>query len=213
MDKNYFLEMIKSLREKEEVVLYERILKTSKEDNIEVITYLKNTYHSESLNYPYSAPEFNQEAALWAAKTVYIAAQLILYRQNANEELEALFPADNIESNPESILSVDLCIRFMPSLIYQLKLIDSEDYLLGILESKLAKWHYSGINYHNIPGNSDYSIVCSNKCLEQLYINRIIKYKNIKLAKNPIFNNKIRANMGIYSEIYWKGFNLINIDE
>ncbi|UZR97434.1 hypothetical protein [Chondrinema litorale] len=213
MQKNYFLEMIKSLREEEEVVLYDRILKTTQEEDQEVIAYLESAYQNETLNYPFLAPKFNADAAIWSAKTIYIAAQLVLYRQNPSKDLVALFPVDEIETSPETILSVDLCFRFMPSLLNQLKLIDSSDFLLEILENKLEKWHYSGINYSLKLEATDYKTILDNQCLEQLYLNRIIKYKNIKLAKIPLFYNKISSNMGIYSETYWEGFKLLNIDE
>ena len=57
MQKNYFLEMIKSLREEEEVVLYDRILKTTQEEDQVVIAYLESTYQNEILNYPFTAPK------------------------------------------------------------------------------------------------------------------------------------------------------------
>ena len=55
---------------------------------------------------------FNKDAALWAAKTIYIAAQLMLYRENKSVELAKLLPDYNGEINASSILSSRLMHSF-----------------------------------------------------------------------------------------------------
>ena len=78
MAKHYFLKMIQALRQHEEIVLYQNVLNISEIEAAEVGAFLEFEYKQESLSYPQLIPYFDPIAALWSAKTVYLAAQLIL---------------------------------------------------------------------------------------------------------------------------------------
>ncbi len=209
-DQLYFLNMIKNLRQNEEVMLYDNILKFSEIEAENTINFLKKEYQNESLNFPFKHPDFDKNVALWAAKTVYIAAQLILYRENKSEDIPTLLPDFQSPISPSSILSADLCLRFLPDMLVQLKFFDSEDPLVEILEKILSQWHYSGINYPLAIEKLDFAVIDSDNCLKQLYINRIIENKKIHLAKLPHFKDTILANLGIYGKEFWKEFSLEN---
>lgn len=208
MQHNYFLNMIQNLRQNEEVMLYDNILEISEEDSIEVIDFLKAEYQNETFDYPHKAPCFNKQAAIWAAKTIYCATQLMLYRENKEANLNNLIPDFDKEIGPSEILSGDLCLRFLPNILIQLKLIDSEDKLIQILEDKLLNWHYSGINYPLEINSLDFKNSIISPTLQQLYINRIIENKKIHLARHPAFIKWIDANMGMYAHEFWAEFKL-----
>lgn len=194
------------LREQEEIVLYNNILQLDTTELPSIITFLKKEYTNEAKDFPYSAPIFNENAALWAAQTVYIAAQLMLYRASKPVELVELFPDFEGENTPAAILSADLYLRFLPDILIELKMIDSQDLLIEILEKILEKWHYSGVNYSLPMDKLNFDAVTSNLCVKQLYANRIITYKKIDLAKHPIFQPWIAANLGIFNNEFWKEF-------
>jgi len=202
----YFLKMIRTLRQNEEIMLYGNILHITDAEAQEVVVFLKKEYESEALNYPYSIPSFDDAAALWAAKTVYVAAQLILYRETKNEALPVILPDFTVDVTPGAILSCDLCLRFLPAMIVQLKVIDSEDELIQVLENILQQWHYSGINYPLESDTLEHSVITADKCLQQLYANRIIDYKKLKLAKLPGYKELLLANMGLYAPEFWNEF-------
>jgi MoxR-vWA-beta-propeller ternary system domain bpX4 len=164
----FFLKMIQTLRQQEEIMLYGNILNISEREAVEVTAFLNHEYQQESLSYPYIAPFFDENAALWGAKTVYIAAQLILYRENSEADLATLLP--NFPQNPTAaaLLSADLCLRFLPSMIVQLKLIDPEDELVAVLENLLHHWHYSAVNYPLDMGKCDFTHISENQCVLQL---------------------------------------------
>ncbi|MES2132533.1 MAG: hypothetical protein V4506_09290 [Bacteroidota bacterium] len=208
MKTNYFLNMIQHLRQYEEVMLYGHVLIMNDADCKEVIEFLKNEYQTEITEYPYHAPPFNDDAALWAAKTIYLAAQLLLYRENKPEDLDALFPEHIMTTDASAILSADLCLRFLPDAINELKIIDSMDPLIPLLENILLQWHFSGINYPLETEKLNQEITGTNDCLKQLYINRIIEYKKIHLARHPVFKEWISANMGIFTQEFWNEFQL-----
>lgn len=210
MLREYFVTMIKQVRRQEDIMLYGNILTIDQLESIETVEFLRNEYELEALEYPYNVPPFDEEAALWAAKTVYISAQLILYRENRNTELSVLLPEFSAEITPSAILSADLCLRFLPDMLIQLKLIDSEDPLIALQESLLTLWHYSGVRYALNIEMLDFEKINMDACLRQLYTNRIIEYKKIHLAKHPAFKEGIAADMGMYSHVFWNDLKLRN---
>ena len=208
MSANYFLKMIRRLRGYEEVVLYANILKIQAAEETEVAEFLAAEYRREANSYPFTAPPFDSEAAVWAAETVYIAAQLLLYRENKEAELETLLPVFSHTPDASAMLSADLCLRFLPDLIAQLKIIDSEDKLINILHEALQQWHYSGIPYLQSPESPDFTAVTANQCLYQLYTDRVIENRNLRLARHPAIHKMIRAALGDFGSVYWSDFKL-----
>ncbi len=198
--------MIQSLREDEEVLLYNNILKIEEDEASKVVEFLELEYATEVLNYPYKTIEFDSEAALWAAKTVYVAAQLILYRENKEIDLEILLPKYKLELTASAIVSSDLCLRFLPDMIVQLRMIDPEDLLIEVLDNILLQCHYSGISYELEVEKLNFTAIEANKCLHQLYANRIANYRKLRLAEHPVFNELISANLGIYGNELWNNF-------
>jgi MoxR-vWA-beta-propeller ternary system protein len=208
MLREYFATMIKQVRQQEDIMLYGNILTIDQLESIETIEFLRNEYEREALEFPYTAPPFDKDAALWGAKTVYIAAQLILYRENRDTELSVLLPPFSAELTPSAIVSADLCLRFIPDMLIQLKLIDTEDALIALLEEQLCVWHYSGVKYPLKTELPDFQKITSNDCLYQLYINRIIEYKKLHLAKLPEFKEGVAANLGMFPQVLWNDFKL-----
>lgn len=204
MSESCFLKMIQILREREDLILYGNLLEVEKEE--EVGFFLRDEYENEIKDFPFISPAFNTNAAIWAAKTIYISAQLILYRENKINELELLLPDYKDEIDSSAMLSADLCLRFLPSMLIQLKLIDSEDPLIEILEKKLSVWHYSALSYNLNFDEVDFKIIITDKCLEQLYLDRITKYRKLELSQNSQFKESILANFGNYAKELWEEF-------
>lgn len=203
---HYFYNTIYQLRTKEEIILYDKLFDIKEGDEALVKEFLQVEFNIESKNHPFSTPKYDAESALWAAKIVYTACQILLYREHKEAELTDLLPAFTQPITTEAILSADLCLRFLPQILAEAKLIDPEDYLIPILESILNQWHYSGIGIPLSLKNLDFELIFSNPCLEQLYIDRVIDKKDKKRAELPQMLEKIRATLGIYSEKYWNEF-------
>ena len=189
-------------------MLYVNLLDIPEKEKGEVVEFLETEYQKESLNFPYQAPSFDPEAALWSAIAVYRAAQLILYRENKEADLALLLQDFSKEMTTSAILSADLCLRFMGDMLEQLKLIDSEDPLIELLENLLSKWHYSAIHYPLEKSSLDFETIKENKCLHQLYVNRIIDSRNMALAKHPACIELVRASLGMFAEEFWKNFKI-----
>lgn len=195
--------MVQTLRQHEEIVLYGYVLDISENEEEEVSTFLKKEYEREVLNFPYAPPGFDPAAALWAAKAVYVIAQLILYRKNKEADLTLLLPDFESVKSPAAIISCDLCLRFLPDIIFQLKTIDPEDPLILILEKRLSEWHYSGINYPLETDTLNFGSISTDPCLYQLYINRVIASRNVKLAQHEACISQVKASIGIFNTDLW----------
>jgi hypothetical protein len=210
MPSQFFYKMIERLRHHEEIMLYDNVLAISEEEKRLVTAFLETEFQRESLNYPRGYPGFTEDAALWAAKTTYVAAQLILYRQNKDEDLKTLLPDYPSEKSAGAFLSADLCLRFLPDMIRQLKIIDSGDPLIEVLQNILQQWHYSGIGYDELDFHAmKFETIVQNEALLQLYCTSIIYHKNTKLAQHPDFNEVIGAQLGIYNQEFWNEFKRI----
>jgi MoxR-vWA-beta-propeller ternary system domain bpX4 len=205
----HFYNTIYNLRQDEEIVLYDKVLNFLAENEQMVKDFLQIEYEVETLNYPFTAPKFDAAAALWGAKTTYTICQLILYRENKVEELQQLLPSYTGEITAAAILSADLCLRFLPQVLKNTRSIDPDDTLIAIAENHLQQWHYSGIGYP-LTKTIDLAMVTNDKCLAQLYADRVIQKKDMQRAQQPLLHEKIKAIMGIYSSLFWKELNSDN---
>ena len=204
----YFYEMIFTLRSEEHIILYNNIMMNGVEEDEKVVAFLKEEYKKESANYPYQAPAFDEEVAIWAAKVIYITAQLLLYRENRPAELHALFPIPKQTNSAAAILSADLCLRFLPEMIRELKFINAEDDLIKITEDILVEWPFSALSTDLEFKQDKLESIVSNDCVKQLFADRIIKYKNKKIGAYSGIKEYIIANLGMYEKVIWPELNL-----
>lgn len=208
MDTNYLYNFAKSLRENEEVVLYNNLLEIKEQDSIRTTTYLQQAYNREALNYPNPIPAFDADAALWAAKTIYTFAQLLLYRSQEKKDLEQVLPPYKNKISAAAIISADLTLRFLPDFHTQFFLIDQEDIVLPIIDSVKMQWHYSFIKKLDQVDNLDFTSISADSCLYQLYVDRVVQNKNAILAKHPLIMDGVKSIFGIYQSQFWSNFNL-----
>jgi hypothetical protein len=199
-----FLETIYHLRTIEQIILYNKMMAISKEEEKETISFLETEYENEILDYPSKAPEFNAQAAIWGAKTVYFASQLLLYREHKISELDFFLPQYKGVLNASALLSADLCLRFLPQIIIEMKQIDADDLAIPILEKNLEDFHYSAIGFDVFSGTINLEIVFSDESLKQLYLNRVVERKAKKTAAIEEVKRELMAGFGDYKQVFWK---------
>ena len=201
---NYFLDTIRHLRSHEEMVIYDRYSPVSSEKEEAVIDFLQQEYVKERPEYPGEAPVFEGNSALWAARTVYIASQLLLYREKNVSGMRESLPAFAGEQTPGTILSADICLRFLPAVLEKAKEISPEDELITVLEEHLRIWHFSGVGYRLEPATLSWDIVLSHACVKQLYIDRVVMRKARALAELPLLRPGVSATLGNWPDHFWK---------
>ncbi len=206
MLKTNIKDFIKTLRTNEELILHDYALNYENDTHEDLTKYLKNEYLQECLEYPNNPPEFSATAAVWSAKLVFRLTHLILYRDQSKEELEK--PIQNYEGkiDASTILSADLCLRFVPFLRDQLKLISMEDVLIKKIDELMMNWPYSNVeNKANIEFLNLDKII-KNNCLNTLMIDRIVRFKNMKIAKLEEFNSSVASYLSIFAPDLWPEF-------
>jgi hypothetical protein len=202
--RNHFLDTIYHLRNEESLLLFSRMDVIEDEEAQLVTDFLELEYRNECLDYPATPPVFDAAAALWGAKTVYTAAQLLLYRKQQSKELPLLVQEYTGNQTAAAILSADLCLRFLPDILEQARRIDPEDALVIVLEARLMRWHYSGIACYTHKEPPDMKVVFSNAALRQLYADRVIACRQRQLAQLQELAADVKAAMGHYANYFWK---------
>jgi hypothetical protein len=205
----FLVNTIRHLRQQEEILLFGNLFEIDESDKQATVAFLREEYQSEALDYPFHAPEFDAEAALWAAQTVYTAAQILLYRQHEVADLPALLPDFLLDTTPSRILSADLTLRFLPDMLSQAQYLDPEDAVIPLLENKLIQWHYSGTTAKLPLEKLDFRYIADNECIYQLYTDRIIQYKNIPLASHAAFVSQVLASLGDHIDAFWSELSLL----
>lgn len=204
-----FYSTIYHLRKNEELIIYDKLIDFSIYDENLIKEFLAEEYKIESKNFPFISPRFDADAAYWSAKTFYTICQLVIFREHKEEELDLLFSKFENTKNASAILSVDLCLRFLPLIQYEATLLDPDDKLLIYIKNILNEWVYSSLGHIENYEVIDLTEIENNDCLNQLFIDRIIDQKALNITKLPNWNQKIKATMGDYQNIYWKELNLI----
>ena len=201
--KTPFLDTIYHLRTIEQVILYNKIGIISRTEEIDTALFLETEYENEILEYPDVAPKYNSDAGLWAAKTVYSAAQLLLYREHKISDLHDFLPEYNSEIDAAVLLSADICLRFLPQIIMEMKRLDADDLVIPILENHLIQFHYSAIGFEIDTEKINFDNIASNDCLKGLYLNRIVDRKAIKFAQPDFIKKQLEIGFGDYKKIFW----------
>lgn len=207
MSATYFYDMIHFLFSNGEVAICDKTLAISEEDEKKVTSFLREIYDQERFDYPFEAPAFDEKAAVWAAKMLYCSSQLLLYRDMEPENVGEILQLEKRERSAAAILSADLCLRFLPSLLQRYKIIDNEDLVIPLLEDILLHFHYSAIGYPLAIDSLEFGEAYKNNCLMQLYADRVTTKKVLSLALLPELKTRIKENLGLYSSDLWAEFN------
>lgn len=188
------------------MLIYDRFTSPTAMEEKAVADLLREEYAKEALNFPGAAPPFEREAAVWAARIVFNASQLLLSREKDAQDIVELLPPYSGTMTPAAILSADLCLRCLPDIIEKAREINPDDPLIGLLEDLLQVWHYSGIGYFRLPEGGGVDIVGGDggDCLRLLYIDRVIERRVTVLANLPELRPGILAVMGDHGTSFWK---------
>ncbi|WP_108113856.1 hypothetical protein [Kordia periserrulae] len=205
---NNILQTIHHLRTSGQFVLYTNKPKVSQSELNDLADFLQQEYENESLNYPFEAPVFHKEAAVWAAKTIYYAAQFLAHRLEEPKDLQQFFADFTEEISPSVILSADISLRFLPFIIKELEYIDFDDWLVKLLKKQLQNFSYSTIG-HDLEleiQEEQLAKLFQNDCFRTLYIDRVIAQKDISLATQKIIQKNVAIQLGEHAQHFWRAF-------
>jgi hypothetical protein len=206
--KNNILQTIHHLRTSGYFVLYTNKPKVTSAELNDLGDFLEQEYENEILNYPFEAPKFNREAAIWGAKTIYFAAQFLAHRLEEPKDLNKYFEDFKGELLPSSCLSADVALRFLPYIIKELETIDFDDWLIKILTKSLQKFQYSAIG-HELELEINEEILAKlfqDNCFKTLYTDRVIAKKELSLTEHKIIHENVAIHLGEHSNHFRSAF-------
>lgn len=212
-NKSPFLDTLFLLRKEGTLTIFSDFKTLSEKEEKEAEDFFESEFEKERLDFLSDKIPFNKEAAIWAAKVLYHSAQLYLIRKDTAKDLEKLIPQYRGEKDVSAILSADLSLRFLPQLLDALKIADSTDPLVKILENILQQFHYSGIGLDLNLENINWEEELKNKTYRKLYLERIVEKKAYSLAEIPYINQLLIAEFGMYKDIFWKELKINNTQE
>lgn len=185
---SYFYDSIELLRTKGDIILHSSFVGWSGDDEGYVKQFLADEYQKEAINYPGELPPFNEEAAIWGAKTVFVASQLLMLRDIAELEFTKLLPPFDHDIDLAAILSCDLCLRFLPDIIDTAEDIDTYDGLIPILDDLLLNWSYSRIGRRLVDPSQEVTNIdpLKIKSMQILLVERIVERKAQHTVPNDI---------------------------
>jgi hypothetical protein len=196
---------IQSLLKEGRVTIEGQLISFEKDDLQAAGETLKKYYEEDIVEMHGTAPDFSEQAAIWAAQYFYHAVQLTMLRDADEGTIEATLNSFEGNIGPAEIYSVDLMFRYLPALFNLAKGLSPADVLVTSLEKTAADWPFSsvGIGINNFSNNKN---VFSNSSLTYAYTDRIIKHKDLKRAADPAVAEYIREALGAHTSL-WPGFN------
>lgn len=176
------------------------------------IILLEEYYWADALAMPHTAPNFDPEAALWAAKYIFSTIQLVLLRDIGEEKLNQLLTDYKGACTSEAIYSADLMLRFLPDIFRFASGLSPEDPLIYKLKAIARLWPFSSI------GIADINVTIGDKILDHpslrvAYIDRLILKKDIERINNKHELKLVKEALGAYQAKLWPGLNLILNEE
>jgi hypothetical protein len=172
------------------------------EDEQEAIQLLQQYYHEDIQEMPATAPSFNQQAALWAAKYFYTAVQLTVLRDEAEEVIkEKLIPFSE-SMDAAAMYSADLILRYLPSLLQLAKGLSPADVLVKALEQTAAAWPFSSIGIDTGEIKNE-AMIFSDASLSIAYTDRLIAARDIKRIAGAEIKEHILSAAGMHLETFW----------
>jgi hypothetical protein len=205
-----FLDTLFLLRNEECITIFSNIQTISQKEEQDAVDYFESEFEKERLEFLSDQLTCDREAAVWAAKVFYHAAQLYLVRENTAKDLDQLIPEFKGTRNISSLLSADLSLRFLPQVITALQNVDPNDPLIGRLENILLQFHYSGVEYDLDLEKINWEEELKDHTYRKLYLERIVEKKAYRLAEIPYINQLLMAEFGLHKNEFWRELRILN---
>lgn len=208
-----FLDTLFLLRKEECITIFSDLKEISKKEEQDAADYFETEFEKERLEFLSDQISCNKETAVWAGKILYHSAQLYLIRRDTAKDLNTLIPPYKGIRDISSRLSADLSLRFLPQIVSELQVADSEDPLIILLEAILSEFHYSAIGFDADVEKVNWEEELKDKTYRKLYLERIVENKAYKLAEIPFINKLLIAEFGLHKDAFWRELKINSIQE
>src|SRR5262249_8722193 len=102
--------------------------------------------------------------------------------------------------NPSIVYSVDLTYRFLPDVLRLARAASPNDPLVEILRGWGRDWPLSSVGIANL-NQLDPTSFISDRCLRQLYVDRILREDDVSRLDDPKTRQAVLAAIGKHSKL------------
>ena len=153
-------------------------------------------------DFPGEPPTFSLEAAIWASRSLMIAAGWLVWRDlgeaELHDQLSRMSPPENLSDS--SIYSVDLVFRYLPDIVHKIRQASPMDPLLNTTLDWCLQWLLSSVGVSGLSNFED-DVLLSHPGLARYYIDRILTRGDWTRLRNPQVGQVIQATLGAYDEL------------
>jgi len=181
------------------------MLVSGPEDLRLAIVHLQQYYEDDTQEMPATAPDFDPDAALWAARYLYTAVQFILMRELDENLMQQYLLQYEGEMSPAAIYSADLTLRYLPDLFNLARGLSPDDPLVVRMKATALAWPLSAAA---IPLEEDPALhtILEHPSLKRAYIDRILAVKDKQKCQHPACFPLVMEALGSYAEALWPQF-------
>jgi hypothetical protein len=190
------------------LVLVPRHMAVFQEDDLQASALLlKQLYDTDCFEMPYQAPAFEPEAALWAARYLFYATQLVLLRDQDEAAMDQYLQPFPGQQSAGVIYSVDLVFRYLGNLFKLSSGIAPNDPLVIYLRQTAAQWPFSSVGL-NIEPATDTAVILEHPSLKYTYVDRIILRTDVSRLNGIKEQQTLKEILGIHQAKLWPGLEL-----
>ena len=173
-------------------------------DEREAIQLLQQYYIEDIQEMPATAPAFNDQAALWAAKYFYTAVQLTALRDEGEAVINEKLLAFDGTMDASAMYSADLVLRYLATLLQLAKGLSPADMLVKVLEQTAAAWPFSSVGIETGEIKNE-AVIFADASLCIAYTDRLIAAKDIKRISGSGMQQQVLSAAGMHLETFWPG--------
>ncbi|MEI6948296.1 hypothetical protein V9K67_13955 [Paraflavisolibacter sp. H34] len=166
---------------------------------------LRRLYHQDFSEMPLTAPDFDGDAALWGAATLYRALQLLLLRDLDEPAIRHWLPAYAGPPTPEALYSADLSLRHLPEVLAACKGLAPGDPLVTRLQELALEWPFSATGL-DLPGTPALEVLLDHPSLRSAYRDRVIGHRDTRRLAHPEVALLVAEALGRHPEAFWPGY-------
>lgn len=163
-----------------------------------ILSRFEHVYRQEL---PAPVPEFQIDAARWAACKFFRACQLSVFRDLPQETIDKeLGGSLRSKRTPEIHYSVDLVFRYLPDLTRFAVSAAEADPLVQHLRQWARVWPLSSVGMPDV-GEVDVDGFSGHPSLLQVYADRIIATCDVTRLAVPCAREAVRASLGMHTDL------------
>lgn len=150
---------------------------------------------------PVGLPEFDPECGMWAAETLYRAAQFLAHRDVNVEFIDAAFAEPPPGSRSAAAhYSVDLCFRYLRDIWRLAGLASTDDPFSDRLVRLVGPWPLSAVGFHGLDLVAEKTLL-NQPAMRRIYVDRILSRAKPSQVKDPELRELVSTAIGAFPQL------------